>query len=259
MHIEDIDREALVIAKQSLENPGFAARAMDLLGRPIESAVASLPDSASDKIVEISRAALEKAMEGALFTIGNRPGKEAKSTLHKAGAGLSGAIGGFFGLAALAVELPISTGIMLRSIADIARAEGHDLDDPQTKAACLEVFALGGRSEADDATDSAYLSVRYALSAYLKHAGQAFGKEGARSFGGKAVTAFIERIAARYAVQINEKLIAQAVPLLGAAGGAALNLVFIDHFQDMSRAHFTVLRLEKKYGEERIQRLYATL
>ena len=43
--------------------------------------------------------------------------------------GASGAIGGAFGLASVAVELPISTTIMLRSIADIARSEGFDVRD----------------------------------------------------------------------------------------------------------------------------------
>jgi hypothetical protein len=42
--------------------------------------------------------------------------------LHKALAAASGAVGGGFGLAALPVELPISTIIMLRSIGDIARS-----------------------------------------------------------------------------------------------------------------------------------------
>ena len=57
----------------------------------------------------------------------------------------SGAIGGAFGFAALAVELPISTTILLRSIAEIARAEGEDLSRPEARLACLEVFALGGQ------------------------------------------------------------------------------------------------------------------
>jgi len=35
---------------------------------------------------------------------------------------VSGAVGGFFGLPGLIVELPISTTLMLRSIADIAEA-----------------------------------------------------------------------------------------------------------------------------------------
>jgi hypothetical protein len=60
---------------------------------------------------------------------------------------LSGAIGGAFGLTALAVELPLSTAIMLRSIADIARSEGEDLTMVESRLACLEVFALGGRSD----------------------------------------------------------------------------------------------------------------
>ena len=42
------------------------------------------------------------------------------------------------------MELPISTVIMLRSMGDIARAEGEDLRDPETALSCLQVFALGG-------------------------------------------------------------------------------------------------------------------
>ena len=43
--------------------------------------------------------------------------------MHKALATASGAAGGAFGLATLPIELPVSTIIMLRSIADIARSE----------------------------------------------------------------------------------------------------------------------------------------
>jgi hypothetical protein len=46
----------------------------------------------------------------------------ASQLLHKALATASGAAGGAFGLAALPFELPVSTIIMLRSIADIARS-----------------------------------------------------------------------------------------------------------------------------------------
>jgi hypothetical protein len=42
--------------------------------------------------------------------------------LHRALVTASGAVGETFGLAALPVELPASTVIMLRSIADIARS-----------------------------------------------------------------------------------------------------------------------------------------
>ena len=46
----------------------------------------------------------------------------------------------------LPIELPVSTIIMLRSIADIARSEGEDLSDPESALSCVQVFALGGRS-----------------------------------------------------------------------------------------------------------------
>jgi hypothetical protein len=80
--------------------------------------------------------------------------------LHKALATASGATGGAFGLAALPIELPVSTIIMLRSIADIARSEGEDLSDPESALSCMQVFALGGRTGSDDASESGYFAVR---------------------------------------------------------------------------------------------------
>ena len=85
----------------------------------------------------------------------NEP-KAASSYLDKAFAATSGAVGGSFGLAALPIELPISTVIMLRSIGDIARAEGEDLHDPETALNCLQVFALGGPKGEVDAANRGY-------------------------------------------------------------------------------------------------------
>jgi hypothetical protein len=78
----------------------------------------------------------------------------ASNYFHKALAATSGAVGGSFGLAALPIELPISTVIMLRSIGDVARAEGEDLRDPETTLSCLQVFALGGLKGDADAANS---------------------------------------------------------------------------------------------------------
>jgi hypothetical protein len=38
-----------------------------------------------------------------------------------------------------------------------------------------------------------------------------------------------------------------------------INTVFIDHFQDMARGHFTVRRLEKFYGKELVRQEYDKL
>jgi hypothetical protein len=49
---------------------------------------------------------------------------------------------------------------------------------------------------------------------------------------------------------------AQALPVVGAVGGAAVNYAFIEHFQDVARGHFTVRRLERLYGKQKIRSEY---
>jgi EcsC protein family len=58
-----------------------------------------------------------------------------------------------------------------------------------------------------------------------------------------------------FGVVVTQKLAAQAIPLVGALGGAAVNYAFIEHFQDMARGHFIVRRLERAYGKEVVQRV----
>lgn len=66
----------------------------------------------------------------------------------------------------------------------------------------------------------------------------------------------ISQIATRFSIVVSEKTAAQAVPVVGALGGAAINTLFVDHFQDMGRGHFIIRRLERQYGQEKIRRLY---
>jgi hypothetical protein len=39
-------------------------------------------------------------------------------------------------------------------------------------------------------------------------------------------------------------------------GGALINGVFMDHFQDIARGHFIIRRLERTYDPELIQSAY---
>ncbi|MDD5412899.1 MAG: EcsC family protein [Methylobacter sp.] len=55
---------------------------------------------------------------------------------------------------------------------------------------------------------------------------------------------------------ISEKMAAQAVPAIGLIGGASVNLLFINHYQKMAKAHFTIRRLERRYGEELVKEAY---
>jgi len=148
----------------------------------------------------------------------------------------------------LAVELPVSTAIMLRSIANIARSEGEDLDNIDTKLSCLSVLALGAPSSKDDNTDIGYFAVRAALAKALPRAAERAVPA--------ALARFITLIAERFGITVSEKVVAEAVPVVGAVGGGAINLVFINHFQEVAHGHFTVRRLERTYGPEVVRAEY---
>jgi hypothetical protein len=63
-------------------------------------------------------------------------------------------------------------------------------------------------------------------------------------------------LASRFGIIVTDKIAAEMVPILGAIGGASINLLFINHFQATARGHFTVRRLERKYGREFIKKEY---
>ena len=169
---------------------------------------------------------------------------------HKLAAAASGAVGGALGLAALPVELPISTTILLRSIAEIARDEGEDLSAPASALACVEVFALGGRTDEEAAFEGGYFAVRAALAKSVSDSARFVASEGISAHSAPIIARLISQIAARFGVVVSEKVAAQAAPILGAVGGATVNAAFADHFQTLARGHFIIRRLERKARRE---------
>lgn len=250
-----------------LESPSIVVRMANLVGSPVEGLIKRLPRAVASRVHRAVEAALSKAAETALWTMDNAPGKPASTRLHKLAAAGTGAVGGAFGFGGLFVELPVTTAMMMRSVADVARSEGFDLRDFATKQACLEVFAFGGNTARDDAGDVGYYAVRSFTTDAMRHLSKELAQVAAKNGGvlGPAATSkqaakwlasAIEKIAARFGVVVTEKFAAQAVPVIGAISGAALNAMFVDYYQDVARGHFIVKRLEAKYGAAQIEALY---
>jgi hypothetical protein len=59
----------------------------------------------------------------------------------------------------------------------------------------------------------------------------------------------ISMIASRFGVPLSQRAAVQLMPLVGALSAAVVNTIFMQHFQSVARAHFTVRRLERKYGQ----------
>lgn len=253
------DYQQLAEAVQFLENPGLAARLSNYIGMPVEKALANLPEDWVKPITRLTREALNRSLDAALLTLSAQSTRRVPKRSHKFLVGLSGAVGGSFGIASLAVELPISATLMLRAIAATAREHGEDLQDPRAKLACLEVFALGGKSRADDAADTGYYAVRAFLSKSLEESAKHLLRKGLAKEGAPALVRFLNAVAQRFSIQVTQKFAMQAVPAVGAVSGATVNLIFIDHFQKTAHAHFTIRRLERIYGRDRIQQTYEGL
>jgi hypothetical protein len=249
------DHALLRRAAEHLEHPSLAIRLTSILGTPIEIALALLPRNWYKGLHIIAEKAIAKAYDASLISMRHEKILSHESFYKVVGASC-GAIGGMFGVLALPIELPVTTAIMLRSISEIARSEGEDLESPDSRAACLEVFALGGRTEVDDAANIGYYGLRLAMAIPVSTAAYHLHRFGLSQQGSTALLDLIATIAPRFGIAITQKSASQLIPAVGAAGSALINVLFIQHFQDMARYHFLIRRLERKYGRDAVEQAY---
>jgi hypothetical protein len=233
------------VAVLMADSRGFLVRLTSLFGRRIEglrARVAKLGDKFGGQSFEAFSARARDAVEDVLWNSYDlaafglmavprviRPKRSRGNAAHKWTAAASGVASGFVGLPGVIFDVPFTTTLILRSIAEVARDCGEDLSVEETRRACLEVLAFGGPSAADDQTETGYWATRAGLS----HA---------------AVGLLIKSAAGRFGVVVSEKFLAQAVPVMGAAAGGALNYGFTDYYQKMAQVHFTLRSLERRTG-----------
>lgn len=266
------DLAALAKAKQALERQPLAMKLAGAVGMPIERLLARLPAYAHDTIADATRRALDASLRAALATLG-KPGAaledgtgahrasasgKPRDWLHKVAVATTGAAGGAFGLVALPAELPLTTTLMFRSICDIARSEGEDLREAHARLQCLAVFGMGSNAQ-DEEADFGYFIARGALAQAISKASSELASKGVAAHGTPALVRLMNVIAARFSAQVSEQIAAKSIPAIGAVLGAAVNTVFIDHFQQTAHGHFTVRRLERRYGTAVVQAAYRTI
>jgi hypothetical protein len=228
----DIDaRRELAAALAALhQQNGFVVRAADLLGRTFGYAGQAILrrfglHADHPALTAIAEKALTRAYDVAILGI-NLPGPQRRAGIPLAAA--SGIAGGLAGPLGFLPDATFTTLLIMREIATIARAEGEDLTTEAGRAACVQVFSLRSGDEAG------YFSARLMLQ-------------------GTAARGLLASVAARWGAVLGEKFAAQAVPLAGAAAGATLNTAFLDHYRRLARAHFTIRRLERTYGEAAVR------
>ncbi len=198
------------------------------LGGSLEGQMAAIPVALRARLEAATARALsasyEMASQGARL-----PDMGARGPLMAAIA--SGAAGGAGGLATSIAELPVTITVILHAIQREAAAAGYDPAEDWVRAECLKVFGAGSPLAQDDGINTSFLSARLTIT-------------------GPALQKVIATVAPKLAAALGQKLMAQAVPLLGAVTGAALNAAFVNYYAEIARIRFALFRLAEVHGVE---------
>jgi hypothetical protein len=253
-------------AAMYLERPRLLIQLANLVGKPAEGVLRTLPSGAQRLVTDATHAALARSLRWALHTLPSTTPEAgwrlpSGGRLHTALAAATGAAGGLFGLAGAAIEVPTTTTIMLRSIAEIALRHDADLNDPGTRLHCLAVFSYGAPPVS--AMESAYISSRLALGIAMRDATRYLATHSAQEVGravsqhtAPVMVRLIQQIAQRFQIVVTEKMAATAVPIAGAAMGSLINAAFTDHFNRVAEFHFGIVQLERRHGAQSVQSAY---
>ena len=251
------EHRELLLAIERLERQSFVAWLAQATGTPVDMAMKYLPSSINQRLRVIIQAVMLECLDVAVNSLEETddfgPSPE---WMGKLLTGVSGGIGGFLGMPALPFELPLTTTFMLRSIAEIAREEGEDLQNLDARLACLEVFALGGGRGERNELHLKYYAVRSVLTKLTQELGRYMLERGAINASSPIIARFLGEIVSRFGFAVTDRFASRLVPIIGALGGAAVNVIFTDHFQRVARGHFVVRRLERHYGAAIIRRHY---
>ena len=256
--LSPVHQKALQRAFIQLEEQNFAARLADYAGQPLDRVLRAMPKAASRGLNRVIEAAILRCLNLAIRSLDQTAKGPPASQLSSLMAGINGAVSGFFGAAALPVELPLTTALMLRAIADTARHYGEDLSQLESRLACLEIFALGTGSS-QKRLNVGYYATRALLAKLAGNASAYLIERGAVSVSTPAVNSLVSEIVTRFGVIASERFAASALPVLGAIGGAAVNVIFMNHFQRIAQGHFIVRRLDRLYGSAPVRRRYNAL
>jgi len=222
--------EIAELARRARKANGPMMSILQKLGGKVEAQMGLLPAPLRKQVEALTLATLERAL--GLAALG-RHAPDMGETAAPIAAALSGAAGGAGGLVTSVAELPVTITLILGTIRAAAEAEGFDPDDPATKAEILRCFASGTPLGGDDGVNTAFVGARFAVT-------------------GAALNRLVAALAPKIAATLSQKLAAQAVPVLGAVSGAALNAAFLTHYRELARIRFRLLRLSQDHGADRV-------
>lgn len=239
-------------AQQTLETESLAMRLSSKASKPLNALANELPEKIRTKVNKAVNVSLDHATRWATATTWKtQPSILREDRTHQGAVMLSGLLGGFFGITTTLIELPISTLIMLRSIACIAAREGFSPTDPAIRLKCMTVLAMGSDPNGTKVSQTSYWEIRESLALLVTQAAKWSGK-GATPI----ITRFLIKVGEKFGIAVSAKVANQFVPVIGGLSGAAINTCFLNHYQKTAQAFFTMEKLINLYGEAPVKKAY---
>lgn len=230
--VTDPAAEIAALAARYRRANGPVMRLVNRLGGSLESQMGMIPAGMRERLEQ----ATARALEASYGLAGLGPDLGERGPL--VAAMMSGAAGGAGGLATSIAELPVTVTLILNAVRAAAVEEGYDPAEDWVRAECLKVFGAGTPIAADDGINTSFLSARLTIT-------------------GSGVQKIIAAVAPRLAGALGQKLAAQAVPILGAVAGAALNAAFLSYYREVARIRFRLMRLAEVHGVEPVLGAFA--
>ncbi|MDT8855908.1 EcsC family protein [Paracoccaceae bacterium Fryx2] len=227
------ETEIAGIATRYRRASGLLMKTIMYFGGKAENLLERLPDAAKDRIEEVTAQALHWSYDRAATLSDDPRMPRLGPWANRVAVTATGAAGGFGGLPAALVELPVTVTTMFGAIRKVAVMHGFDPQDDEIRLECIRVFGSGGPLAEDDGVETTFFGSRIAIN-------------------GATVKAAISAVAPRFAAVIGQKLASQTLPVLGAVAGAGVNYTFISYYEEMAHVRFALRRMALTLGPERV-------
>lgn len=222
-----VHAEIARLARMHEKAGGLGMQVVGLIGGGAEKLIERLPKRYRNGLDQVSLTALEQAMGVAAAS--RKVMRDRGDGFNRAMATVSGAAGGFFGVAGAMVEMPATIAMLMRAMLGVAAEHGLDPDSDDVRRECLRIFATAGPMSDDDGTDLGLLAAKLSIT-------------------GQSLSSLVARVAPRVAAALGPKLVAQSIPVLGAVAGGSINYAFSSYYQQLARVHFGLMRLSVESG-----------
>ncbi|HYX37751.1 MAG TPA: EcsC family protein [Oligoflexus sp.] len=265
-------------AASFLEAPSALLRLTQCMGKQVGHLQHSAPHATQRLIKRAVHLSLKTALRLAIGTLPYQQhgssswpeiisGTKRSRWKHTAAVATAGAVGGTLGTAGLMLEIPLTTSVMLRSIASTAQKWGYDLKDPEVQLHCLYVFSLGFTADKDHVgLGPGYIDTRLAWHGMIRELAGFIGSHSLKDVFVAlergtlpALAKLVSLLIPSLERAIMKNILSKSLPVLGALSSAVINATYCGYYSQAAQYHFGLMHLEAQHSLDLVQNQYALL